>query len=223
MSEQPVSATEAHAPYRLIVRLLSAGERRRLTEALAAGRLRQREHIDILSQERLPQLAMWSLVLLILSGFAFIVLAIVAASTRGEAVINVSVLTVVLLVALNVLAYVVMIPLHEAVHAAIILALGGRPTFGLKWPLAAYCTAPGQLFTRNGYIVVAIAPLIVLSVIGVVILWFAPEAGICLIFGLAGNVSGAVGDLAVVGRVRRLPKTLLILDTETGYIAYEVG
>src|SRR5579872_1003396 len=123
MSEQIVSPTEAQAPFRVIARLLSAKERNRVTQALAAGRLRQREQIDILSQERLPQLAMWSLVLLILSGIAFIVLAIVAASTRGEVVINASVLTVVLLVALNVLSYVVMIPLHEAVHAAIILAL----------------------------------------------------------------------------------------------------
>jgi hypothetical protein len=218
----PTTTTGTHAPFRLIARLLSASERKRLTQALAAGRLRQREQIDILSQERLPQLAMWSLVLLILSGCAFVVFGMIAASLHRETLINVSALTVVLLIALNVLAYVVMIPLHEAVHAAVILALGGRPTFGLKWPLAAYCTAPGQLFTRNGYIAVAIAPLIVLSLVGVVILWFAPEAGICLIFGLAGNVSGAVGDLAVVKRMRRLPKSLLILDTETGYIAYEV-
>jgi hypothetical protein len=43
-----------------------------------------------------------------------------------------------------------------------------------------------------------------------------------VILGLAGNVSGAVGDLATMRRVRRLPSEAVLSDTETGYIAYRV-
>src|SRR5262249_40614383 len=126
------------------------------------------------------------------------------------------------LIAANLASYAAILPLHEAVHAAVILALGGRPRFGLKLPFAAFCTAPNQLFTRNGYVAIALAPLVVLSVAGAVIIWLAPSLGASIIFGLAGNVSGAVGDLASVWHLRRLPSSVLVADTESGYTAYTV-
>ena len=124
------------------------------------------------------------------------------------------------LLALNMVAYVVMLPLHEGVHAAMILVLGGRPRFGLKLPFAAFCTAPGQIFVRNGYLAVALAPLTVLTVVGAVATWIWPGLGACIVLGLAGNVSGAVGDLASSARLLRLPVTTLVTDTDTGYVAY---
>jgi len=39
---------------------------------------------------------------------------------------------------------------------------------------------------------------------------------------VAGNVSGAVGDLEVARVIARLPYDTLIADTETGYIAYRI-
>ncbi len=125
------------------------------------------------------------------------------------------------LVLANAAAYIVMVPVHEALHAATIVALGGWPRFGLKLPFAAYCTAPGQLFTRDGYTAVALAPLVIISAAGAVLTWLSPDAAAYVLFGLAGNVSGAVGDLDTVARLRRRPRTTLVADTETGYIAYE--
>ena len=123
------------------------------------------------------------------------------------------------LILANVVSYALILPLHEGVHALVILALGGRPQFGLKLPLAAYCTAPNQLFTRNGYAVIALAPLIVLSVFGAMLTWAVPDAGACILLGLAGNASGAIADIATAARLRRLPAGALILDTEIGYVA----
>ncbi len=51
--------------------------------------------------------------------------------------------------------------------------------------------------------------------------WLSPDAAAYLLFGLAGNISGAVGDLDTVARLRHRPNTTLVADTETGYIAYE--
>jgi len=67
---------------------------------------------------------------------------------------------------------------------------------------------------------VALAPLIVLTVVGAVSTWLWPGLGACIVLGLAGNVSGAVGDLASSVRLLRLPATALVTDTDTGYVAY---
>jgi hypothetical protein len=212
------------APVRFIARFVSSRRRRAITEAIEARRLRVVESLDLLAEASLPRLARHSLWLLIGSGIALAGLDLAARLPHmsgpllggGPPVQRGAVLLVV-----NAAAYVAVLPAHEALHAATILTLGGRPRFGLKLPLAAYCTAPGQLFTRNGYVAIALAPLVVISVIGAAATWLAPNLGACILFGLAGNVSGAVADLWAVARIRRLPTGVLIEDTETGFTAYE--
>ena len=209
------------------VRIISPtlrGERReRLESAARAGKLTQIAASETLAEESLPRLAAQSLWLLLISG-ALYALEIGAARQSqhsgpllGDGPLA---LRVGLLLAANILGYVLMIPAHEAMHALVILGLGGRPRFGLRLPLAAYCTAPNQLFLRNGYLTVALAPLVALSVAAVVLAWLAPDIAALLLLAAAGNVSGAVGDLAVVNEVRKQPPTTLIADTATGYIAY---
>lgn len=216
----------AEAPLRLVARLVSHKRRTAVADAARLRSLRVVESLDLLAQESLPRLAMQSLWLLLGSGAAYIGLDLAARSVHGSGLL-VGVASPILrgatLILANIAAYAVMLPMHEALHAATILALGGRPRFGLKLPLAAYCTAPGQLFTRNGYLAIAAAPLVVLSAAGVVITWIAPDVGACLLFGLAGNVSGAVADLWAIARIRRLPSTTLIEDTATGFTAYAVS
>lgn len=215
----------AVAPFRLIARLLSRPRRAAVADAIQHRRLHVVDRLDLLTTDSLPRLAAQSFWLLVASGVGYAALGLAArvAHQSGPLLGTGSPVSrgIALLLA-NAAAYVAMIPTHEAVHAAVILALGGRPRFGLKLPLAAYCTAPGQLFTRAGYIAVALAPLGVLSVVGAVVTWLAPDLGACILFGLAGNVSGAVGDLWTVAHMRRLPADVLIEDTETGYTAYAI-
>ncbi len=211
----------------LIDRFLSARRRHQLQTLLAeGGHLQQCDEVNLLEPAQLPEMARWSLVLLASSLVVFIALDVAARSwhaTGAAFVPGPTLVQVVALILANIVAYILMVPLHEAVHAAVILTLGGRPSFGLKLPLAAYCTAVGQLFTRNGYIAVAIAPLLVLSILGIFALLAFPSIAALAILGLAGNFAGAVGDLVAVLRVNRLPATVLIADTETGFIAYEVA
>jgi hypothetical protein len=216
------STTAPAAPLRLVAWFASRRQRQLVGAAAGAGQLQPVAAVDILAPERLRELARTSLWLLLFSGTMFLVLDLIAWRVQHAGLLlgTVPWLGIVALVLGNIALYIVMLAAHEAVHAATILALGGRPRFGLRLPLAAYCTAPGQLFTRAGYEVVALAPLIVISLAGAVGIWLAPPLGAYLLFALAGNVSGAVGDLATVGELRALPSTALIADNATGFTAY---
>lgn len=218
----PIESGTHAAPRRLDARFLSGARRRRLNAAIRDGRLREVARMELLAPAQLQGLARVSLVLLLGSAAVFLGLQTIARTVRHVPLLpgSGSPLLAIGLIAGNVLAYAAILPLHEGVHAMIILVLGGRPTFGLKLPLAAYCTAPDQLFTREGYAAVALAPLILISLAGVALIWLAPNAAAYVLFGLAGNVSGAVGDLAAARRTLALPHDALIADTATGFIAY---
>ncbi|MGZ3602346.1 MAG: DUF3267 domain-containing protein [Ktedonobacterales bacterium] len=210
---------------RLVARMLATSVRQRLASAIRSGRLHEIDRIDLLAEEGLPQLARRGAWLLAAATVGFVGLDVAAsiAQRAGPLPSGSAALQIGAVIAGNIAGYLIMVPVHEAVHAAMILALGGRPRFGLKLPLAAYCTAPGQLFTRAGYIAVALAPLVALTAAGIVATWLAPHVGAYLVLGLAGNVSGAVGDLVAVARLRGLPSRALIADTQVGYTAYQVS
>ncbi len=208
---------------RVVARFLSATERAHLDGAAQAGTLRRVGAVDLLQPARLPQLARASLWLFLASGVGFIALDLAARQARHAGPLlgaGPLLLRLLVLVIVNLAAYAVMIAGHELLHAAAILALGGSPRFGLKLPLAAYCTAPGQLFTPTGYSFIALTPLVALTVVGVLVTWSFPDAGALLWLALVGNVSGAAGDLEAVSQLRRMPDVALIADTATGFIAY---
>lgn len=213
---------EAGTRLRLVGWLIAPTRRRAVRAASAAGELRRIASVDILAPEHQLALAWGSLWLLLAGGLAFLALDVAAFRAHPGAVLpgNGAWWMVPALVVNNLLLYVVMLGAHELVHAAAILALGGWPRFGIKWPLAAYCTAPGQVFTRPGYIVMALAPLVAISAAGAAATWRWPGFGAYLVFALAGNVSGAIGDLFTVRGIWLLPRGALIADTATGYDAY---
>ncbi len=207
---------------RLDARFLPLAQRRRLIAAIREGRLREVARMELLAPAQLQGLARVSLILLLGSGAVFLGLQTIARTVRHVPLLPGAggPLAVIGLIAGNLLAYAAILPLHEGIHALVILLLGGRPTFGLKLPLAAYCTAPHQLFTRAGYAVVAVAPLILISLAGIALIWLVPNVAAYTLFGLAGNVSGAVGDLVAARHTLALPPDALIADTATGFIAY---
>jgi len=229
MSAQEPVATDrqgAGTPQgRVVARFFPATERAHLDTAAQDGTLVRVGAVDLLQQARLPQLARASLGLFIASGAGFIALDLAARQAQHAGPLlgtGPLPLRLLVLVVVNLAAYAVMIAVHELLHAAAILTLGGSPTFGLKLPLAVYCTAPGQLFTPTGYTFIALTPLVVLTVVGVLVTWYFPDVGALLWLALVGNVSGAAGDLEAVSQLRRMPSVALIADTATGFIAYAV-
>ena len=98
----------------------------------------------------------------------------------------------------------------------------GKPYFGARLPYALYCGAKNQLFHRNQYFVVGLAPLIVITLDGIIFILISPVLASYTLFALIGNFSGAAGDVWVVRKLLRRPGSILVEDTEAGYRAWEL-
>jgi hypothetical protein len=131
--------------------------------------------------------------------------------------------------ALNILLvilaiYAAVIILHEGTHG-IFLAwfTRTRPVFAFKG-YYAYAAAPGWYFPRGHYILVSLAPLVLLSLAGVIALAFVPAGWLLPVISfIAFNGSGAVGDLAVFFWLLRQPSTCLASDVGDAVTLYLPG
>ncbi len=207
----------------IVVDRFHPSRRASLQTALDAGQMRQVDEMALLEPEQLLPLARFSLRLFVLGGIFFIVLNLVAYTWRtGQHGASLSGGIVFLWIVLNLLSYVVMLPIHELIHGITIAFWGGRPHFGAKLPLALYCGAKDQVFPRNYYLAIALAPFVVLTLAGIFFTLFAPTLSPYILLATVGNVSGAAGDLAMVRRLRALPASALIEDLESGYHAWMV-
>lgn len=113
----------------------------------------------------------------------------------------------------------VMIVLHELVHGITMRCFGAKPQYGVIWRgLMFYATAAGFAFRRNDYIKVALAPLVVLSllVLGILTTPVLPYLVTLLIICGAFNAAGAVGDLWIVHIVLRYPDHAYVIDERDG-------
>lgn len=197
--------------------------RREQQAAIEAGQLRLHDQLALLEGEQLRPLALLSLLLLIVGGVFFVALTIVSVLAHGHGLhISAGIGGVLLWLLINVIAYIVVLPLHEAIHGLAFAFWGGKPYFGTKLPLALYCGAKNQLFHRDHYLVVGLAPLVVITLAGIIFTLLAPGAASYTLFATIGNISGAAGDLMVALHLLRQSPYVLIEDTETGYRSWEI-
>lgn len=106
---------------------------------------------------------------------------------------------------------------HELIHGVFFWIFTGKfPRFGFTG-IYAYATAPGWYFPRNQFIWVGLAPFVVLTLLGLVLMPFLPfSLYFYLIIALTLNAAGAVGDFYVVFRTLLIPSSYLVEDTKTG-------
>lgn len=112
---------------------------------------------------------------------------------------------------------------HEAVHGFVMWCFGAQPRYGIKWELlAAYATASGHFFGRDQFLIVALAPLLTLTPLLWVVVWWAPAGAGWMALALAGilNTVGAIGDLFMAWRALAHPASALVLDEEDGMRVY---
>ncbi len=198
--------------------------RRELQSAVDAGHIQKCGELALLEPERLRPLALLSLVLLVVGIFFFVALDLISYFWQVHVPFKeVTWQEVAVWLGINSIGYFIILPIHEAIHGLTILFWGGRPHFGAKLPLALFCGARQQMFRRNQYIVVAMAPIVVISLAGIILTLLAPDLATYALFSIVGNVSGAAGDLVVGWQLCRLPRHILVEDTETGYRAWEVA
>ena len=112
-----------------------------------------------------------------------------------------------------------LIVIHEAIHALAMRRYGGNPQFGLlmigKVIPAAYCTSPGTKFTRRQYLVIALAPFVVITAVGLIAL-ASGTLGIVFAFALALHAGGCIGDFWASVLVLREPAGTTYEDLRDG-------
>src|SRR6266699_4792473 len=162
--------------------------RREQQEAIDAGRLRKRDELELLEPQQMRPLAMLSLVMFVVGGVFFALLNIAAYYGQTHRTIGqVGGWGIVLWVVFNIVAYLVVLPLHEGIHGLAFSFWGGKPYFGTKLPFALYCGAKNQLFRRNQYLVVGLAPLVVITVAGIIFTLVSPALASYTIFATVGK------------------------------------
>jgi putative zincin peptidase len=192
-------------------------------KAINAGNIRKLEEIELLDPEQLRPLALLSLLMLVIGAIFFGLLNYAAYTLQTHSTPGISGGGNLLLwIGINIIGYILILPIHELIHAAAFVLWGGKPYFGTKLPYALYCGAKNQLFHRNQYLVVGLAPLVVITLAGIIFTLISPALASYTIFATVGNVSGAAGDVWTVRKLLRRPHSILVEDTESGYRAWEL-
>ena len=120
-----------------------------------------------------------------------------------------------------VLIILVTVTIHELVHGFFFLIFSkSMPQFGLG-PGYAYAAAPDWYFPKWKYIVIGIAPLVVLTVVGLISISLAPMAWIPTLFlAVAFNAGGAISDIYVCIRIGFEAPNIWVKDTGDGFEIY---
>lgn len=122
-----------------------------------------------------------------------------------------------------VLIIFVTVTIHELVHGFFFwLFSKARPQFGLG-PGYAYAAAPDWFFPKIQYLVIGLAPLVVLTIVGLIAIALAPLSWLPTIFlAVLFNAGGAIGDIYVCIRIGAESSNAWIKDTGDGFEVYRL-
>lgn len=114
------------------------------------------------------------------------------------------------------------IAVHEGVHGLAFKWFGGNPSYGVgvKYLLPyAYATAPGQKISRNAFLIILLAPLAVIDSVAAILMVIFPQLS-WLVWVIALNTSGAIGDLWLAAIACRYPASVSVEDLQEGFAIY---
>lgn len=113
--------------------------------------------------------------------------------------------------------------LHELIHGVFISIYGGKPCYGAGiayFIFPYFYTTTNTIFLRNQFIVILIAPLILISLVAIGLMVAFPSFAHWIFLSFLINALGAVGDLWMTRELLRYPEHVLLEDQETGTIIY---
>jgi hypothetical protein len=177
--------------------------------------------LDLSKDKRLVLvLNLMAAVLFLLASGAFVWLALVL---RGDSSFEVILTLENFLVAFlgSIVAIILVMVVHEGIHGICFWTLtGGKPRFGFRGAYA-YAAVPDWYIPRPTYFIVALAPLVLITIAGV---WLVPIVSQILLpfwlIGLIFNFAGSVGDIVVVIWLLGKPHSVYINDFGDGVSAY---
>ncbi len=120
-------------------------------------------------------------------------------------------------------AFLLTLVLHELIHGlSFSILTGEHPKYGFRG-FFFYAAAPDWYIPRNTYLRITLAPLALLSLLGMGVLLTAPVTLVPIIlFTLAVNAAGATSDLFVATWLWRAPPTVLINDAGSNFTMYGI-
>lgn len=122
--------------------------------------------------------------------------------------------------AILLVGMVVYMVLHELVHGVAMKFFGTKK---VKYGFTGLYAFAGSddYYDKTSYIIIALAPIIVLGVIIAIINAFVPLSYFWVVYLIQIiNISGAAGDLFVTFRFLKMPKDILIKDHGVGMVVY---
>lgn len=189
--------------------------------AIDQGLLHKIDELELLEPAQLRPLALLSVALLLISIVVFFALTVVASFWHSHAFnLHFTLPATLLWLLINIISYIVILAVHELIHALAFLFWGGKPYFGAKLPLALFCGAKEQLFRRDNYLVIGLAPFVVITLAAIIFTLASPMLASYVFFATVGNISGAAGDIGTCARLLKLSPHALIEDTDAGYRAW---
>lgn len=122
------------------------------------------------------------------------------------------------------LTILLVVVLHELSHALFFwLFSRERPKVGFNL-LYAYATAPDWFFPRYQFLLIGLAPVLLLTLAGLLVMPLVDFFTVArLILALTVNAAGAVGDFIVVIWVLGQPADILLRDEGTAVTAYKLS
>jgi Putative zincin peptidase len=134
-------------------------------------------------------------------------------SGNGSGSVTLASTTLILYLVILVAMLVAVLVLHELVHGLLFwLYTKSRPHFGFKGAYA-YAAAPDWYIPQPQFVVVGLAPLVLISLVGLLALPFTtPPVSFVFIVALVVNATGAIGDLYMFIRLLCVPREVLIED-----------
>ena len=120
------------------------------------------------------------------------------------------------------IALISVLVIHELAHGLLYWLLSRKPPkFGIRG-LFPYAAAPvGVYFPRNQFLTVGLAPLVLLTAVGLLLMVIAPIPFVSfLLFFVALNAAGAAGDLIMVIKLMSFPSDTVMRDNHAGVAIY---
>ncbi len=115
---------------------------------------------------------------------------------------------------------VVYMVLHELIHGITMKMCGTKKVKYGFTGMYAYAGSE-DYYDKKSYIVIALAPIVVLGAIIAIINAFVPLEWFWIVYYVQlANLSGAAGDIYVSARFSRLPKDILVQDSGLGMTVY---
>ncbi len=184
------------------------------TKILPEGFALRREINLQKDQALLIKLNLWSLVLIPLIGYFLLRLGI-AFHPEYHSIFQIMLPQIPLLIyfLVLILGLVIIIIVHELVHGIFFGIITRQvPSFGFRGAYA-FAAAPEWYIRRAGYFCIGAAPLVILTIIGLILIPIIPARFLfSWLFCILANASGSIGDIYILADLLRQPETALIQD-----------